>query len=188
MEAMVVVAIIGITAALAAPALSIAMADRRAGEASHSLVRIGARARSEAMAYGRAHLLVYGTGSGPNGSVQLWRGVSNLCSANNWGAIVTGACGSGGSPNCVDVLDMAAYDHGTHQVRMQLQGAPGGAFLCFQPDGELLVSVGGGNFSPTAPAGADAVRFRIDRLVNGGVEGVSRTVVFPFGGTPRIAR
>src|SRR5690606_31833563 len=76
MEAMVVVAIIGLSAAIAAPAISNAMANRRANEAQHALVRLGARARSEAMAYGRAHVLVYQAGA--NGSAQLWRGRSNL--------------------------------------------------------------------------------------------------------------
>ncbi len=189
MEAMIVVAIIAISAALAAPAIGEAMADRRANEATHALVRIGARARAEAMAYGRAHVLVYTDASSgtpaSNGSVQLWRGTVNLCNANNWTTIITGTCDS--SPSCIQGLDMGTYNHGSHQVRMRLPGASG-AFLCFQPDGEMLVSTGGGSFAPTAPAGTEAVRFTIDRLLDGGTEGVQRVVVFPFGGSPRIQR
>jgi type II secretory pathway pseudopilin PulG len=189
MEAMVVVAVIAISAALAAPAISEAMADRRATEAAHGLVRIGARARAEAMAYGRAHVLVYTDASSgspaTNGRVQLWRGTVNLCGANDWTTIIGTSCA--GNPNCVDELDMGTYNHGSHQVQLRLPGA-GAAYLCFQPDGELLVSTGGGAFSPTPPAGADAVRFTINRFLNGGVDGVQRVVVFPFGGTPRIQR
>ena len=59
MEALVVVAIIAITAALAAPAMSRAYADRRANEATHGLVRLTARARSTALTYGRAVVLSY---------------------------------------------------------------------------------------------------------------------------------
>lgn len=186
------VAIIGISAAIAAPALSEAMADRRANEATHGLVRIGARARSEAMATGRAHVLVYSDASGgttANGSVQLWRGRSNLCTANLWGDIITGACNT--SVDCIDSLDMGVYNHGTHQVRMRLPSA-GNATLCFQPDGEVLVSTAAGGvatrFSPNAPDGSlDAVRFTFQRLVSGTPAGVQREVVFPFGGTPRIS-
>lgn len=192
MEALVVIAIIGISAAIAAPALMQAMADRRAGEAMHALVRLGARARSEAMATGRAHVLVYSNASGgspANGSVQLWRGRANLCATNNWGTIVTGTCA--GNPSCLELLDMGQYNHGTHQVRLRLDGTAG-ATLCFQPDGELLVSnvVGGvgAPFVPTAPDGSlEAVRFTITRLVDGSPEGVQRAVVFPFGGNPRVA-
>lgn len=188
LEAMIVVAVIGISAALAAPALSDAMADRRASEASLSLVRLGARARTEAMAFGRAHVLVYSDASGgstANGSVQLWRGRSNLCTANDWAAIMDGSCAS--DPECIEVLDMGRYNHGTHQVRMRLPGSAG-AVLCFQPDGELLVSNGGGAFAATAPSGTDGVSFTFDRLVGTTVAGVQRVVVFPFGGTPRLAR
>lgn len=189
MEALVVIAIIGITAALAAPALSEAMADRRAGEAMHALVRIGARARSEAMATGRAHVLDYSDtsfGTPPNGSVRLWRGRANLCIANDWGAIINGACES--NVHCLEALDMGAYHHGTHQVRLRMTGAAQ-AWLCFQPDGELLVGGPGAPFAPTAPDGSqEAVSFTIDRLVDGASAGVQRRVVFPFGGNPRVAR
>lgn len=186
LEALVVIAIIGIGAALAAPALSIAMADRRASEATHRLVRIGARARSEAMAYGRAHLLRYAQGEG-DGVVDVWRGVSNLCVMNNWSAIAAGECKD--SLRCLEALDMRSYDQGTHRVRMR---APEGVTaLCFQPDGEVLVSNdGGATFTPPAPGAptADGVTFTFDRLENGAPAGVQRAVVFPFGATPRIVR
>ena len=191
MEALVVVAIIGISAALAAPALSDAMANRRTSEASHALVRVGARARSEAMAYGRAHVLVFSqtsTGSpATNGSVQLWRGRSNLCNANAWPTIMAGACST--SASCLETLDMGRYNHGTNQVRMTLAGATG-AWLCFQPDGEVLIASGAGErFMPSmGGVTGDGATFTLQRLVNGADDGSTRQVVFPFGGTPRIAR
>ncbi len=191
MEALTVVAIIGITAALAAPALSLAMADRRAGEAMHGVVRIGARARSEALATGRAHVLVYTDASGgstANGSMTLWRGRSNLCSAHNWATIISGNCSA--DIDCIDQLDMGVYDHGTHQVRLRMNGAGGGS-ICFQPDGEVLVSTTSGGvasrFQALAPDGSrEGIRFTIDRLQSGTTSGVTRRVIFPFGGTPRV--
>lgn len=191
MEALAVVAIIGISAAIAAPALTSAMANRRTGEATQALVRLGARARSESMAYGRAHVLVFSeTSTGApanNGSAQLWRGRSNLCNANPWGTIMASACST--STSCLEALDMGAYNHGTNQVRMRMTGATS-AWLCFQPDGDVLISSGAGaRFMPSiAGVTGDGATFTFQRLVNGADDGSVRQVVFPFGGTPRIAR
>ncbi len=185
---MAVVAIIAITAALAAPAISEAMSDRRANEAMHALVRIGAKARSESMAYGRAHVLQYAdtsTGPAPNGSLRLWRGNLNLCTATNWNAIMVGDCAD--NPNCIDALDMGTYSYSTHQVRMRMPNA-GSALVCFQPDGEMMVASNGGLFGFAPPSGADGVLFTITRLVGTTPQGVQRSVVFPFGGTPRVIR
>lgn len=188
LEALAVVAIIAVSAALAAPALSAAMAQRRAGEATHELVRLGALARSEAIAYGRAHLLQYSpsSGSGSHGRALLWRGRVNLCSANEWSEILTGTCDT--NPSCIAGLDMDRYDHGTHQVRMRLEGATAGANICFQPDGEMRFQMGSGTWSTTPPSGSEGVRFRFERLEDGAQTGVDRRVVFPFGATPRIVR
>ncbi|MFK7988812.1 MAG: GspH/FimT family pseudopilin [Sandaracinaceae bacterium] len=188
MEAMVVVAIIAITAALAAPGLSRTMADRRAGEATHSMVRIGARARSEALAYGRAIALVYSQDStsaaGDDGSVEMWRGNLDRCSANDWGSLITADCSA--NPRCVGMLDMGEFDYPNHSVRMRMVGGTAGT-LCFQPDGDMVVSTGG-PFSGVAPGGSDAVRFNFTRLESGTSAGVQRAVIFPFGGAPRILR
>lgn len=189
MEVMVVVAIIGMSAAIAAPALMEAMANRRAGEATQMLVRVGARARAEAAAFGRAHLLVYsdastGTG-GTYGSVQLWRGRVDRCTANDWPTIVGASCGS--DPNCIDMVDMGSYAYPTHRVQMRMDGASTGA-LCFEPNGEMYFQSGAGLFTTTPPAGTDGVAFTFTQLNGASPVGVQRHVVFPFGGTPRIAR
>lgn len=187
LETMVVVAIIGISAAIAAPALSEAMANRRAGEAAHSLIRLGARARSEAIGYGRAHVLIYSeSGGSGNGAAEIWRGRVNRCAFNDWAAITTGTCAS--NDDCLELVDMGAYAYPTNQVEMRLLGATD-ATLCFQPDGELLVSVGGGNFTATAPAGGpDSPTFTFQRTLSGSPVGVVRRVVFPFGTSPRMVR
>jgi len=189
MEMMVVVALIAVTAALAAPALMNSVANRRANEAQHAVVRIGAHGRSSAVAYGRAHVLTYvqnstGTG-GDYGTLELWRGVSDRCAENDWGTIITAACQT--DVNCIDSLDMGAYAYPTHRVELRLMGASNGS-ICFQPDGEQYFAAGGGLWNTTPPAGQDAVQFRVRRESRGSTTGVDRFVVFPFGGTPRIDR
>lgn len=189
MEALVVVAIIAISAAVAAPAIGNAMADRRANEAAQKLVRIAARGQSEAQAYGRAHLLRYvNFSSGPSaaeGSVQLWRGISNLCTTNNWATIISGTCAT--DPECIDEIDMGDYSMGPHTARLRLPGA-GRADICFQPDGETLIASNGGVFGTVAPSGSEGVQFTIQPRASGANRGVQRLVVFPFGGVPELRR
>lgn len=147
-----VVALIAIATALAAPALMNAMANRRATEATHAVVRIGARGRSEAVAYGRAHVLTYrqaSTGAGGNyGTLELWRGRSDRCSANDWPSIITGTCSS--NLDCIDSLDMGTYAFPTNRVRLELDGATAGS-ICFQPDGDSYYAPAGGLWGTTPP-------------------------------------
>lgn len=188
MEAMVVVAIIAITAALAAPAIGRTMADRRAGEATHAMVRLGARARSEAMVYGRAMALRFTETSsgaaGDDGSVELWRGRLDRCAANDWATLITADCSA--DARCVESLDMGTYEYPSHRVRMRMVGSTEGV-ICYQPDGDMLVATTGA-FLTVAPGGADAVRFNFTRLEGGASAGVARGVILPFGGVPRVLR
>jgi len=189
LEMMVVVSIVGITAALAAPAMMSSIANRRAGEATHSVVRIGARARSLSIGFGRAHVLRFTEASaapgGNFGTLELWRGRFDRCSANTWPTIITGACSA--SADCVESLDMGYYAHTSNQVRLTLDGATAGS-ICFQPNGDMFFSGAGGLWGTTPPAGTDAITFQVERLSGGSTAGVNRFVVFPFGGTPRILR
>lgn len=186
-----VVAIIAISAAVAAPALSEAMAVRRANEATHAMVRIGARGRSSALVFGRAHVLSYSSNSnglgGDNGNVQLWRGRVDRCTANSWATIMAGGCA--GNPDCVDQLNMGSYAFATHRVQMRLPGAATG-MLCFQPDGDMFVSIDGSPFANNVPVGGgtDGIRFTFQRTENLAAVDVLRGVIFPFGGAPRIER
>jgi len=185
MEMMIVVAIILITAGLAAPAIGAAMGERRATEAQIGFVRIGALGRSEAMSYGRAHLLRYSDASsgGNDGRVELWRGRVSVCSANDWPSIITGLCNS--KPDCIDALDMGSFAIGSHRVQMRVPGS-GTIDFCFQPDGDMYVSIDGGVWTATPPSGTDAVRVRFDHLSSGSVTGVERWVAVPFGAPPRM--
>ncbi|MEQ9081721.1 MAG: prepilin-type N-terminal cleavage/methylation domain-containing protein [Sandaracinaceae bacterium] len=188
-EALIVVAIIAVTAALAAPGLSRAMAIRRASETSHDIVRMGALARSEAMMYGRAHLLIYteNTAEGrPLGRLTVWRGRSDRCNGNAWATLVTPACTR--AAGCVEVLDMDERATSTHEVRVAPQDARQTP-LCFQPNGEMYISTSGAVVGPyTNRAAVEGVVFDIDRRENGSPVGVQRNVIFPFGGNPRIQR
>jgi len=187
LEALVVVSIIAITAALAAPALSRSMAVRRANESTHDVVRMGALARSEAMMYGRAHLLLFQ--SDGDGVLTVWRGRSDRCNGNLWfgGTIVDALCTR--ERGCVERLSLQdRYNMGSHHV--ELASTDGVVGLCYQPNGELYTTTSASNFSFTnVTGGRTGVRFSLTRFENGSnANDVVRSVVFPYGGPPRIQR
>jgi prepilin-type N-terminal cleavage/methylation domain-containing protein len=185
LELMIVVAIIGITAAIAAPAIGRAIASSRADRAVHDIIRIGRRGRSESIAYGRAYLLrVTTTGTG---GVQLWRGSSSLC-RQDWATIVSaGNCVSPAAPdgNCVDYMDAGMYVADPFVLTIAQPVTPA-VELCFQSNGETVTRASGsaGAFAPppnglvvitaalSSPEGADPLR----------------GAVFPAAGAPRIQR
>ncbi len=189
-ELMVVIAIIGIGAALAAPAISTAMAERRASQASLDVVRLARRARSETMAFGRAHVLRFdATGQG---TLRMFRGRTPSCRTSNWDAAVGGVplilvAGCPASSMCVDLVDMndTRYDTGTHQVELSAPGT-GNHDICYEPNGAMMYRSAGGAWLDGNAAGG--IRMRVQRKVSGVVEGSDRWIVFPWGGTPRILR
>ena len=199
LELMVVVAIIGIAAALAAPAISTAMAERRAAEGALDVVRLGRRARAETMAFGRAHLLRFEqSGSiGSEGSLRMFRGRTPSCRTSNWTSavgtippIITGFCPA--SSMCVDLVDMSDthYQTGTHTVELSAPGA-GDSDLCYEPSGAMMFRSAGAAWLDSNAANAaiaGGFRLRVQRKVSGVVEGNDRWIVFPWGGTPRILR
>ena len=177
---MVIVTIVMIIAALAAPGMMRSMADSRAQRATGQLARLGRQARAEAQSFGRAYVLAYSPIGG--GRMELWRGLTDSCRTNPWPLIVTpGAC-SVGAPDCVDMFDADAYTLGpTHRVTL---AAPPSTNLCFEPGGEMYVQVGATFVIPPV-----AVRMQVDHFDEGVSTTVpvrSRFVVFPVIAAPRV--
>jgi Tfp pilus assembly protein FimT len=184
---MVVVAVIGGLAALAAPAIGAARTSRLTNQAAHDVARLGRRARSEAMAYGRAHIIRYSLISADgrsSGSVQLWRGRVNRCASNPWSTIVTGSCA--GSLDCVEEVDMTSYSTSSRRIRFVMAGASSAA-ICFEPDGDTFVATPSDSslFSTAVPGGREAPWFAVAAYTSAG-RSVVRNVVFPMGGIPRV--
>lgn len=190
---MIVVVIIAVTAALAMPTVVQTFADKRTNEAAIEIARLGRRARSESVAYGRAHVLRYTTFSvpGSDGRIQLFRGTAGACNAgaNDWVAIMASPiCGAPNSM-CIDEVNMG-HTHwtiGPYTTRLR---APGYSPLdiCFQPNGASLMrynaGIGGRFFEGNTMGGG--VQFTTQRFRSGAGEGALRRVVFPLGATPRV--
>jgi prepilin-type N-terminal cleavage/methylation domain-containing protein len=187
LELMIVVTIIAVSAALAAPAITQAMSIARADRANHDVVRLVRQGRSEAMAYGRAYLLhVDRTG---NGRVELWRGASSACRLENWGTTMgAGPCASPATPggNCVDYVDSLLYVVGGDGVTFSM---PGTLYdVCFQPNGDALVRTPGatGPFMDPPLGSIEIDTTRFDSV--GGTPDPQRGCLIPSAGAPRVLR
>lgn len=192
MELLVVICIIVIATAIAAPAIGEARAEQRVVRAAQSMIRIGRRARSEALGYGRAHVVRYSTasaGGSSQGSMMLYRGVTSTCNNNNWTSIFASPpCGAANSM-CIDSIDLGdtEYNTSTHTTWMS-SPAYGYIDICYQTNGAVLHRE-----APTARFSdlntiAGGFVFNVNRQVSGAQEGVTRTVIFPLGGVPRLFR
>lgn len=188
-----VVAVIAVTAGLAAPTMYNAFAERRTASAPIDFVRMVRRARSEAMAYGRAHLIRFDATS--PGRFLLFRGVSSSCVGNTWeGEIIpgtiSGQCGVGDMRLCIEELNMASdyYSTGALDVRVTDSAAAASVDICYEPTGRTLFR------APTTAALSDdntingGRRFNFRRYEGGSPLGVTRQVVVPLGGEARVLR
>ncbi len=182
---MIVVAIVAISAALAAPAIGRAMAISRADRATHDVLRIVRNARSLSLSFGRAYLLRFDTLG--DGRVELWQGTTSACRLQNWTPITAGGnCQAPGAPsdNCVDYVDAVTYDSGFHHVRIS---SVAGVDVCFQPNGDALTRTTGAAGAWVVPVNG-VVRFQVDRLEASATPDPVRQVVLPFGAAPRRLR
>lgn len=196
-EMMAVVVVIMVGMALAAPAISTTLAEKRTGQVALDLVRLGRRARADSIAYGRSQVLRYSAAgaAGAFGRVQLFRGIAGGCNTNNWipiYAALGAGCGTAAS-TCVDELDASA-------TRYRLGGndsllSPPAAFpvvdICYQPNGTMMYSPNGATTRFTANNSAaigGGFVFTVVRQRSGAAAGPMRRIVFPLGGSARILR
>ncbi len=180
---MVCLAIAAVLAGTAAPAVARALRDRRTSEATHEVVRAFWVARSSAAGYGVAHVARFDeTGDDGRGSLEVIRGASNGCNHAGFGdaslPVVTTYAGS--------AFDDEGY-------RLVLRTTQPYVEVCFEPTGTVSWRASAGaRFSASSPMidgrAQGGFRFRLERIADGALEGVSRRIVVPMGGDARVAR
>ena len=212
MELMTVIFVIAISATLAGPAFRSATVERINGQASLDLVRLMRSARSEAVAYGRAHIVRFAPTAG--GIFRAYRGFTSSCtnqiteiSADGWDTVFTDYpdCAEENSM-CMDYMVMNSEDYvvsgSTLNVSLvdKMNGADEtGQFvdICFEPRGAMYWR------RATTQAAVDAAAllssnntttltggflFEFTRK-DGTVEtGVKRYVAVPLGANARLLR
>jgi len=188
MELMIVVVLIATVAALAAPSIQRAQADRRTHETALDLVRLFRHARGDAAGYGRAHLIrILPDANDGEGSVELVRGSNNGCNTATFEDDEDVGCAEA---SCVDNWpephNRASVNE--HGYTIDLTTGAGAHELCFQPNGVLMSRVyedAPGAFVADNGAGvfgAGAIVYSLQRTGDGGAEGVARRVIVPVGG------
>jgi prepilin-type N-terminal cleavage/methylation domain-containing protein len=182
LELMVVVTIIGVVAALAAPTIGTALANRRTNELALEVVRMSRVGRSSAAGYGRAFMMRIDPA---NDQLTLYRGVNNRCNpVASWGPVIGGGCA--GNPECIDFV--AAPVVGSSVYDFRIDGADGAAIdICFEPTGVSRWWTGGNTtFADNHPNGGIQVGVR--RIEDGVTAGVEKLVAVPLGADARVIR
>lgn len=202
-ELMVVVSIIGLTIIAFAPSFSRTMADRRCATATMELVRMGRRARAEAIGLQRAMLVHVEFGRAPTQTARLrvLRGNVSRCDAEDWSARQN-ECGGDQhiertSTACTESVDLsntrwfkepfamvvAMWPAGQTQlttrpedvVRAVATGANGSVALCYEPSGIV-------RWSASAPTVGNAMNFS---TLNAGLA-AGGGVLFAVGNWDRV--
>lgn len=175
-ELMIVVSIIGISAAMVAPSLMRSMAINRTNRFQYDVARVLRRTRSDAIGTGRAHLLVMTT-AGADTTLAVFRGASSSCPRAGWATILP-------ADAPVDFVSTRLYSAGGHSVSIT-RGPGTPTNICFEPDGDRF---GGGVVTALVPDNVDYV-YTIARNEPGAnnVDPPRSIVISPFA-TPRVVR
>ena len=174
-ELMIVVAIIGISAAMVAPGLMRSMAIGRTNRFQYDVARILRRTRSDAIGTGRAHMVVVTT-AGATTTLALYRGASSSCLRAGWAVILP-------TDAPVDLVWTASYSSGGHSVQLVLAaGTP--TNICFEPDGDRF----GGNGLALVAAPADYVYTIVRNEPDANNVDPPRSIVISPFATPRVVR
>lgn len=195
-EAMVVVAIIGIMAGAAMPAMTEMVMDSRQYGTAVDLMLLARRARVESMFGGYANAIHYDQAGASNDGAAIWlTGFTSSCSRSttvNFGpdpvtgmALPTGWRPLLPQPQGAVVLRGAAL--GSHRVFGRLESPAGTTrnllTICYHPSGRTWSSIAFNNLPGWQ--NSTAIVF-VRRTVDGVTRGVDRQVVFPPSGTARL--
>lgn len=176
LELMIVVILVGISAAVVGPTLMGTMSINRTNRCMQDIARLMRRARADAIGTGRAHLVDM-PATGTERTFSVYRGDSSSCTRSAWGGIV-------GTDTPVDVVGTAEYAGGSFGVMTQITG-PGGAptRVCFEPDGD--------RFTGTTSLTVDAAELIITVLrtqSGANVGDPRRAILIPQFAAPRVFR
>jgi len=183
-ELMVAVALVGVLALLAAPAVMRASQERHLSNATQSVLNLVEFSRIQAATRNRAYQLqpILNGGAGNDGAFQVIEGETSACQG------FTQIRSDGSPPLVVRELDLSQAHPGVRLVSVtpnDLETSP----LCFKPDGRVF-QVRGDATPFIIPGGGDMAsgdaRIRLQRFSpGGGSTGPVRVIIVPFNGVAR---
>jgi len=211
-ELMIVVAVIGIGTAMSAAGIGEAFSDNRALRASRELVRVGRRAKAEALGYTRAHLVWI---EPEQNRVSLIRGRGWSCTNETWDTLFSaGPCRAAGPDKapfpCIDQVLFAESNTNNDSAFWPsiafVAGSPAtynssstaNTAICYAPSG-LMYSAQGFALAAlrTSPTDSElsplngqdgGFLFAVRRMSGAQQLGLTRWVLFPQGAPARLIR
>jgi len=189
-ELMVVVLIIGITAALATPTITEQVKERRSRDTAQRIAQLYSGARMRALGRGSAVVVRYRKATGftviesvqgataaaaQNAASVTCAAQPGLgCLANNW---------SVGADTWRQVATLEPADNLTVTAKDQTDGPQDAMDICFTPMGRSFISF---NESPPSSAMIGATTVEVQRNIDGTLKGLLRTVAILPNGMARI--
>jgi prepilin-type N-terminal cleavage/methylation domain-containing protein len=188
LELMTVVVIVGILAAMAVPSMLTAQQERRGFQGAADFAALFREGRSRAAGRGVA-VQVQINAVGGDATADLREGPSRVMTNLQPGDL--GGCNTiaWGSQPVLQTVAMAGGIYAQNDMRVtMLVGVPSvpaqNATICFTPGGRVLMSSTNGGGAALNNNGA--IELLVQRAPGGVPVGISRTVVLPTTGSPRI--
>jgi hypothetical protein len=189
-EALFVLFIIGVSVSMAAPGIQAALQSKKSEEATLDVVRVGRRARMEAISFGRAHIVRFTRAeTGSYSNIKVFRGFSGGCNMNDWNTVTSSpACGEEDSM-CIDELDFEKYGGLPYDSVAVILPNNTPLDLCYTARGNMMWRTDpSATFVDVPPTTDPTFVITLSRLNKLRMVGVARNVLFPFGGMPRVQR
>lgn len=197
LELMIVVVIIAVVSALAAPGIVETMRENKVYQGTSDITRMFRQARLEAVSRGTAVAIRF-DGNAGRGRFAMYRSTVSSCRMTNWMAPVA-------DPLAGTLLTTLDFNRAPYQITGGVDvraeycpgisvtkacGAPnaGPMWICYAPGGRLYWRAGDvGNFNDSPAGAVNGWPFRVARREAGVDTGVARVVFVPFGGgTARV--
>lgn len=208
MELMVVVSIIGLSAALAMPAVTAGLVRNRHSRAIKSIISTAREAHQQALGNADVYLLHISTASGDNGGfgrVEVWQGTDGRCNAVPWVNIMAVGCENSllchaeYDPYEFGMTDATKSDRETEiLVALGSEDEESGDFLqlCYDGDGSMSARTNTvDDFSTRVATSAAGPRILVRMILDGkyiqGVDGTGTigpqqaSILFPHRGMAR---
>ena len=193
---MIVVAIIGVTSALAAPAIGRWQSDQKARDRAIAAANLFNEARALARVHAVSYVVEFTPADRANhGGFAAYR--TDTGSDCDLPGVTVGACDGDDTDGDVCVGEVRGNGGGADKVFVRYGRAGNNCELgiCFMPDGQMMYRTSPGDpFLPAARTGLnhdDSVfEFRFFLSEDGGANAVnvSRTVLVPLGGIATVSR
>lgn len=133
-ELVVVISIIAVSSAMAAPSMTRAIQNRRAQSLANDITELFQRGLTRASYNNTAHIVTIHESGGHIPIVRVWKGNEASCTDVTWTPVVSAtSCITTGGIACVGELRTELYSTANEVARLNLLGGTTVRGICFEP-------------------------------------------------------